>query len=282
MDLLRQLNAFENPAISGIGRRASRVPLRSFRSIDDAVAYYTRPLPHPAGGLPPPDGCGVTRLSGNSWDFRLFNRPSDVPDGFWEPDFDADGFVKVARARAVLCCLARRSKCASTPPRAPRAAPPTPPPQPTAQLPVPSNWECHGHGTPIYTNFTYPIPVDPPFVPRDDNPTSCLRTAFELDAAELDGARCVAARGGGGGGLCSAKRLLLAKTSTCSPPARCRYLTRYPSLPPHLGTASCLRASTARLRRGSTAPSWGCQRTRACPPSLRSRRCCAPGATCSR
>ena len=44
--LLRQLNWLENPAISGLNRRASRVPLRSFRSVDDAVAYYTRaPLP---------------------------------------------------------------------------------------------------------------------------------------------------------------------------------------------------------------------------------------------
>ena len=122
MDLLRQLNAFENPAISGIGRRASRVPLRSFRSIDDAVAYYTRPLPHPAGGLPPPANCGITRLSGLSdWDFRLFRRPSDVPDDFWELDFACDGFVK---ARALVCvvigdrnassCAARRRAAAHT------------------------------------------------------------------------------------------------------------------------------------------------------------------------
>jgi hypothetical protein len=24
-----------------------------------------------------------------------------------------------------------------------------------AQLPVPGNWECHGHGTPIYTNCAW-------------------------------------------------------------------------------------------------------------------------------
>ncbi len=46
------------------------------------------------------------------------------------------------------------------------------------QIPVPSNWELEGYGTPIYTNFIYPIPLDPPRVPREDNPTGCYRTSF--------------------------------------------------------------------------------------------------------
>ena len=33
-----------------------------------------------------------------------------------------------------------------------------------APIPVPYSWECAGHGTPIYTNFVYPIPLDPPIV----------------------------------------------------------------------------------------------------------------------
>jgi hypothetical protein len=48
------------------------------------------------------------------------------------------------------------------------------------QIPVPSNWECHGHGTPIYTNYVYPIAVDPPFVP-DANPTGCYRHTFDVE-----------------------------------------------------------------------------------------------------
>ncbi len=31
---------------------------------------------------------------------------------------------------------------------------------------VPSNWQMHGYDAPIYTNVTYPITVNPPFVPR--------------------------------------------------------------------------------------------------------------------
>ncbi|UOY08048.1 DUF4981 domain-containing protein [Muricauda sp. SCSIO 64092] len=48
-------------------------------------------------------------------------------------------------------------------------------------LPVPSNWELHGYGTAIYTNIKYPFePVDPPFTPKDDNPTGLYRTSFEI------------------------------------------------------------------------------------------------------
>ncbi|GAA4271167.1 glycoside hydrolase family 2 TIM barrel-domain containing protein [Aquimarina gracilis] len=48
-------------------------------------------------------------------------------------------------------------------------------------IPVPSNWELHGYGTAIYTNIRYPFsPVNPPFVPNDDNPTGSYRTTFEI------------------------------------------------------------------------------------------------------
>lgn len=38
------------------------------------------------------------------------------------------------------------------------------------QLPVPSCWPMLGFGRPAYTNFAFPFPVDPPFVPTE-NPT---------------------------------------------------------------------------------------------------------------
>ncbi|WP_407227403.1 sugar-binding domain-containing protein [Escherichia coli] len=34
---------------------------------------------------------------------------------------------------------------------------------------VPSNWQMHGYDAPIYTNVTYPITVNPPFVPRGES-----------------------------------------------------------------------------------------------------------------
>ncbi|KAA8997784.1 beta-galactosidase [Affinibrenneria salicis] len=50
----------------------------------------------------------------------------------------------------------------------------------TDDVNVPSNWQMLGYGTPIYTNVTYPIPVDPPFVPAD-NPTGCYSLTFSVD-----------------------------------------------------------------------------------------------------
>ena len=32
------------------------------------------------------------------------------------------------------------------------------------ELAVPSNWEMHGFGIPIYTNVPYPFPKNPPFI----------------------------------------------------------------------------------------------------------------------
>ncbi len=50
------------------------------------------------------------------------------------------------------------------------------------QLPVPSLWQLHGYGHPIYTNVRYPFPIDPPRVPRE-NPTGDYRISFELPAS---------------------------------------------------------------------------------------------------
>lgn len=52
-------------------------------------------------------------------------------------------------------------------------------------LPVPSNWQLHGHGKPAYTNVVYPFPVKPPEVPSD-NPTGDYRLRFELSAEWID------------------------------------------------------------------------------------------------
>ena len=52
-------------------------------------------------------------------------------------------------------------------------------------IPVPANWQMHGFDTPIYTNVQYPIPVNPPLVPKE-NPTGCYSLTFSTDAAWLN------------------------------------------------------------------------------------------------
>ncbi|MFP4289056.1 MAG: glycoside hydrolase family 2 TIM barrel-domain containing protein [Bacteroidales bacterium] len=82
-------------------------------------------------------------LSGN-WDFFFLPTDKGVPANFYKPSFKTRNWD---------------------------------------QIPVPSNWEMHGFGTAIYTNIPYPfVPVDPPYVPDDDNPTGLYRTTFSIPA----------------------------------------------------------------------------------------------------
>ncbi len=48
------------------------------------------------------------------------------------------------------------------------------------EIPVPSNWQMQGYDVPVYTNVTYPFPVDPPRVPQQ-NPTGCYSLTFQAD-----------------------------------------------------------------------------------------------------
>jgi len=49
-------------------------------------------------------------------------------------------------------------------------------------IPVPSNWQMHGYGIPIYTNINYPHPKNPPHAPREYNPVGSYRTTFSVPA----------------------------------------------------------------------------------------------------
>jgi beta-galactosidase len=49
-------------------------------------------------------------------------------------------------------------------------------------IPVPSNWQMHGHGRPHYTNVKMPFREEPPFAPPE-NPTGVYRRLFRIPAA---------------------------------------------------------------------------------------------------
>lgn len=49
-------------------------------------------------------------------------------------------------------------------------------------LTVPGNWTMQGYDKPIYCNIQMPIPLNPPHVPLDDNPTGLYRRTFDLPA----------------------------------------------------------------------------------------------------
>ncbi|MBJ6367009.1 glycoside hydrolase family 2 TIM barrel-domain containing protein [Snuella sedimenti] len=85
---------------------------------------------------------GRYKLLNGDWKFYWAPVPEGVPNNFQEPTFDDSSWNTI---------------------------------------PVPANWELHGYGTAIYTNTIYPfVPVNPPLVPNDDNPTGCYRTTLEV------------------------------------------------------------------------------------------------------
>jgi beta-galactosidase len=77
------------------------------------------------------------------WKFNWVRKPADRPVDFYRTDFDDHGW---------------------------------------GEIPVPGNWELNGHGVPIYVNYTYPFPKNPPHIPHDDNPVGSYRTHFTVPA----------------------------------------------------------------------------------------------------
>jgi len=78
----------------------------------------------------------VQSLNG-TWKFHWVKQPDLRPVDFYKPDFDVSSWK---------------------------------------EIPVPSNWEMEGYGTPIYTNITYPFKRDAPRV--TDTPDDHSWTAF--------------------------------------------------------------------------------------------------------
>ena len=55
------------------------------------------------------------------------------------------------------------------------------------EIEVPSNWEMKGYGIPIYTNVKYPFkPVNPPYIPEDDNPIGSYQRTFQIPGTWKD------------------------------------------------------------------------------------------------
>ncbi|KAH8195258.1 hypothetical protein TruAng_010582 [Truncatella angustata] len=80
-------------------------------------------------------------LSGK-WKFSHSKNPFEAPEGFEDPTFDTTQWDDLA---------------------------------------VPSMWQLNGYGKgPHYTNVNFPIPVDPPNVPLDDNETGSYVTKFTV------------------------------------------------------------------------------------------------------
>ncbi|MCQ2202315.1 MAG: glycoside hydrolase family 2, partial [Bacteroidales bacterium] len=77
------------------------------------------------------------------WNFLFANTPQDVPTDFYKTSFKDSKWHKIN---------------------------------------VPSNWEMEGFGDPIFRNVAAPFKPNPPFVPREYNPTGAYRRTFNIPA----------------------------------------------------------------------------------------------------
>ncbi|MDU1893141.1 MAG: glycoside hydrolase family 2 TIM barrel-domain containing protein, partial [Dysgonomonas sp.] len=97
-----------------------------------------------------PSSSLMLSLNGN-WKFHWVKQPSERPADFYKMNYDVSSWK---------------------------------------EIPVPSNWEMHGYGTPIYTNITYPHRNNPPYIqPQrgytnefEVNPVGSYRRDFSIPA----------------------------------------------------------------------------------------------------
>jgi len=89
-----------------------------------------------------PDATPWVQSLNGTWSFHWSENPDTRPVGFYDPTFDVNGW---------------------------------------SEIPVPANWQLHGHGYPIYTNVRYSWgEPDPPRVPHDFNPVGSYRRIFTV------------------------------------------------------------------------------------------------------
>lgn len=81
------------------------------------------------------------RCLDGKWKFWLAKKPSEASEAFYKPSFDASRWNTIN---------------------------------------VPGSWELQGFDAPIYTDVSYPFPVNPPFVPQDYNPVGHYITTFTV------------------------------------------------------------------------------------------------------
>ena len=122
-----QMNDWENQTLTSINKQPYRA--------------YTVPFENKADALVGERGLSrFFKLLNGPWKFAYFTAPGEVPEDFFQEDFD--------------CCE-------------------------WDDIMVPSNWQMKGYGHPHYTNVNYPFPVNPPLVPSE-NPTGCYIREFEI------------------------------------------------------------------------------------------------------
>ena len=105
-------------------------------------AYYVPASRRMGGLIENREASDRFQLLNGDWKFRWYPSPEDIKGAFYETDSDLSAF---------------------------------------REMPVPSCWQTQGYDRNQYTNFRYPFPVDPPYVPYE-NPCGAYVLDFEYRA----------------------------------------------------------------------------------------------------
>ena len=127
------MNDWENQNLTSINKEPYRAWTIAFDNQEDALNGEISLSP-------------FFKLLNGAWKFSYYNSPGEIPEGFFQEDFDCDEWDDIM---------------------------------------VPSNWQMKGYGHPHYTNSIFPFPLNPPHVPSE-NPTGCYIREFEITDAWAD------------------------------------------------------------------------------------------------
>lgn len=125
---------WENPAVFEKGQNAPHAFHIPFASVEAALEND-------------PAECDNFQLLNGPWKFRWVETPEQVPEGFWEPGYDAGGWGEIT---------------------------------------VPSNWQMVGYGYPKFRNVKLSFESDPPFIPGYFNPVGCYKRQIDIPRSWKD------------------------------------------------------------------------------------------------
>ena len=119
---------WQNPAIFEKGQTAPHAFHIPFDSETSAL------------GNDPAESTNYQLLNGQ-WDFKWVSKVDEVPEGFWQPQFNTSAWDKIQ---------------------------------------VPGNWQMEGFGHPKFRNISLTFESDPPHIPEYYNPVGCYRRNFTV------------------------------------------------------------------------------------------------------
>lgn len=127
---------YENPRIVGRHRRPAHTFLRSFKSTEECIRFWSdsNRTDSLLDNIHYLTGEAGKPVNDQSWKFLLVGTPKESPAGWEQPSFNTESKAVTAGN----CC------------------------KNWDFIALPGHWQLQGHDAPLYTNTVYPFAFDPP------------------------------------------------------------------------------------------------------------------------